>query len=321
MQTPEEEKFFSIFYPYSREKFSTAREKGTRFVHYTSADAAMCILKNKEVWMRKSSCMNDFTEVQYGLKCLSEAYQKSGFKAILDRIFDGLSAEIEQLFDSWTFLIYADTYLTCFSEHEDREDTIGRLSMWRAYGGETGVALVLNNSPFITPSETLKAYSSPVAYLNAQVFAERFGMIATNIEKEAEFVRQQGREAIKNRVFAMFRFAAVSTKHPGFAEEKEWRIVFSPSLAKSDHLTKSIEVVRGIPQPVYKIPLVNIPAKEGQDGLSGIEIPEIIERIIIGPTRYPLALGEAFLDLLQRAGMSQEEAGKKIVSSDIPLRQ
>ena len=45
-----------------------------------------------------------------------------------------------------------DTYLTSISEHRNKEDTFGRLSMWRAYGETTGVALVMNNSPFLTPS-------------------------------------------------------------------------------------------------------------------------------------------------------------------------
>jgi len=323
--TQERERLLNIFYPYSREKFSAILSTGTRFVHYTSADVAMSVLKNKEVWMRKSSCMNDFSEIQHGLDCLYRAYRDSKhgekFKSILNHIFDGFNVEIEQLFDSWTPSIYVDTDLTCFSEHKDTEDNLGRLSMWRAYGGTTGVALVLNNSPFITPSETLKAYSSPVAYLSDKDFAERFVKIATNIENETEFVREQGREVIKGYVFAMFRFAAVCTKHPGFAEEKEWRVVYCPSLEKSDYLVKDIQVIRGIPQPVYKIPLKNIPERDGQDGLSGVEIPELIERIIIGPTQYPLALGEAFVELLQQAGMNLENASKKVFISEIPLRQ
>jgi hypothetical protein len=94
-------------------------------------------------------CMNDFMEVQYGLQCLYRAYHSEAgkrFQAVLDRLFDGLRTEIEKLFDYWTWRLRTDTYFTCVSEHKgEGEDTLGRLSMWRAYGGTTGVALVMNS--------------------------------------------------------------------------------------------------------------------------------------------------------------------------------
>ena len=323
MQLPsEQERLIKIFHPYAREQMSRVRSEGTRFVHYTSAEAAVSILKNKEVWMRKSSCMNDFMEVKHGLACLHNAYMnKYGekFKSSMNRIFEGLSSEIEQPFDSLTPLIDANTYLTCVSEHNDGEDTFGRLSMWRAYGKTTGVAFVMNNAPFLTPSTALKAYTSPVAYLNDKDFGEELGKVAENIVREADFLKTQTREAIKNRVLMMFIFAAVSTKHPCFEEEKEWRVVYLPSLWTSNYLRRDVQVIKGTPQPIYKIPLKNIPKKDGQDGLVGVEIPELIERIIIGPTQYPREMGEAFVDLLKEAGMA--DADKKVLASSIPLRQ
>jgi hypothetical protein len=110
----------------------------------------------------------------------------------------------------------------------------------------------------------------------------------------------------------MFRFAAVSTKHPGFAEERELRVVCSPSLGKSKHLIKDIEVIQGVPQPVYKIPLEDIP----EEKLSGVTIPDLIDRIIIGPTRDPLAMAEAFSDLLAKADV---DPSNKVFVSYIPL--
>jgi len=110
-------------------------------------------------------------------------------------------------------------------------------------------------------------------------------------------------------------FGVVCTKHPGFAEEREWRVVYSPSMYPSNHLIRAIEVIQGVPQPVYKIPLKNIP----EEGLVGAEIPELLDRIIIGPTQYRLAIWEAFMDLLRQAGVA--DPAKKIVLSNIPLRQ
>jgi hypothetical protein len=110
--TPDE-RLWQIFHPYADAYQSNARKLETRFVHYTRAEAAMGILKSKQVWMRKSMCMNDFTEVQHGLNCLYDTYGKreSGkrFQSVLDRLFPGLRPEIEKLFDDWTWSIRTDT--------------------------------------------------------------------------------------------------------------------------------------------------------------------------------------------------------------------
>lgn len=106
----------------------------------------MNILRTKEVWMRESSCMNDFMEVEHGLNCVIAAYaaDEKAFKRALDSVHPNIIEEIEKLFDAWIPHLRSDTYLTCVSEHDAREDTFGRLSMWRAYGDQNGVALVLN---------------------------------------------------------------------------------------------------------------------------------------------------------------------------------
>jgi hypothetical protein len=48
-------------------------------------------------------------------------------------------------------------------------------------------------------------------------------------------------------------------------------------------------------------------------------IPALIDHIIIGPTRDPLAMREAFISLLDEAGVEQPD--RKVFVSNIPLRQ
>ena len=69
------------------------------------------------------------------------------------------------------------------------------------------------------------------------------------------------------------------TKHPGFHEEKEWQVIYSPKFERSEYLKDDLQVIRGTPQPIVEIPLKNIP----QEGFFGAAIPEILDRIIIGP--------------------------------------
>jgi hypothetical protein len=58
--SPDLERLLKIFMPNAYRQQERLRTEGRRFVHYTNAEAALSILRSKEVWMRKSSCMNDF---------------------------------------------------------------------------------------------------------------------------------------------------------------------------------------------------------------------------------------------------------------------
>lgn len=316
--TPEEQRLMHIFFPYASEKHRDMGVRNGRFVHYTSASVAVSIVKNNEVWMRNANTMNDFMEMEHGHQCILHAYKSSAgskFRDVLNRIYPGLVPNIENLFDGWAMPLKTGTYLTCISEHLDEEDSFGRLSMWRAYGGDTGVAIVLNNGPFLSESDALKAYTSPVAYLTPLEFQAQFQRIADKIEENAPFLSSIGQERVNGYIFNMLRFAMMCTKHPGFREEKEWRIIYTPAFQSSDHVIRDLQTVRGTPQTIYKLPLKDIP----QEGLTGVEIPQFLERIIIGPSQYPGTMYEAFVNLLVEAGVPN--AAQKVHVSRIPLRQ
>jgi len=316
--TVEQLKLAHIFCPYALKRQEEALANGQKFVHYTTADAALKILTSKEVWMRKSSAMNDFREVHHGIDCLSTAYRHdvvgTKFKAALNEAFPGLDDEVAKLFDGWMPNFIHDTYLTCVSEHDNIEDNIGRLSMWRSYGS-SGVGLVMNNGAFLRPSDALRAYTSPVAYLDRDLFQNQFEEVAANIKTNMDFIRSRGRETVKNIIFNMFKMAVVCTKHPGFREEREWRVIFSPALYKSERLIKDIQIIGGIPQPIYKIPLKDVQEEE----FYGAELNALLDRVIIGPTQYPVVVYEAFVDVLEKAGVDNPR--EKVVTSDIPLRR
>lgn len=265
--------------------------------------------------MRNTAAMNDYLEVEHGFECLNASYKAAPFNIAINACFPGLADEVRNFFNSWLPSIRRDTYITCVSEHLATEDQHGRLSMWRAYGGQTGVALVLNGAVMFSKSNVLNIFSSPVAYLSPNAFAAQFEQIAKNMESEVDYVKSLGREAVKQIVFNMLRFAVLCTKHPGFHEEREWRVVASPAMHPTPHVTLTVEVVRGTPQTVVKLGLQNHPVQ----GLVGLAMPELLNRIIIGPCQFPEIIRSAFHRLLEEVGVA--EAEKKIIVSDIPLRQ
>lgn len=309
-------KLTALLHPYLHEQLNDVKDTGACFVHYTSAAVAVSIIKNKQIWMRNAMTMNDFSEVQYGLDLLFAAYRgKVGelFKESLESVFPGVCSKFEKTFDSLHSSLKRDTYLTCFSRHRVKENGLGRLSMWRAYGGQNGVALVVNSDVFSLRTNSLGAYSSPVLYANQLVFDKWFGQVAENIQRENAFFRRRGEVDFQNRIFNLCRFAVLCTKHPGFAEEEEWRVIYSLK-ERSDKLYRDVEIVRGVPQIVYKLPLKDHPA----EGLVGLEIPKLFNRIIIGPTDNAFATYEALVELLDKAGVA--DAGNKVFESQIPLR-
>jgi hypothetical protein len=88
-----------------------------------------------------------------------------------------------------------------------------------------------------------------------------------------------------------------------------------PNYERSDRIDSSIESINGIPQSVCRIPLRDVP----EEGLYGLAPPNFIERVIIGPTKFPAGVYDALTVLLSDVGAQNPTA--KIVVSDLPLRQ
>lgn len=309
---------FMIFHPFAVAKYQTMLGSKARFVHYCSAEAAYYIIKSRRMRLRNAVVMNDFLEIEHGAECLANAWRSATgekFKKLIDGMYPGLPDELAKLVDGWAPIFRSDTYITCLSEHGDTEDDLGRLSMWRAYGGAAGVAVVLNPSVFLSVSDALPAFTSPVAYLTLKDFEQELAKVTQSIETNAEFVKQDGREGMLNSLYHAFRLAVLSTKHPGFAEEREWRIVYTPSHGSSDRIVRSVELIRGVPQIVHSIPFVDYPDED----LEGAELPKLIDRIIVGPTEFPDQVRLAMVELLNEAEVPDAQA--KVVCSTIPLRQ
>jgi hypothetical protein len=313
------ERLGPIFMPHATERKKRVQDGQLKFVHYTNADGALRIFREKRVMMRNTVCMNDYREFEHGLDHLirffnDPATRKTFFDAV-NQCGEGLAEEAVGLFGKWLPHNRFNVYVTCISEHSNDEDSYGRLSMWRAYGrGSVGVAIVLKSEPFWQTSDILKAYGSPVAYLRNEDFNKELLRIVENINDNCDYLKTVPRQNIVDSIFFTLMFAAACTKHPGFLEEREWRLVYLPKLQESKVLERSIETINGVPQTVYRVPLKDFP----DEGLTGIELPSLLHKVIIGPSNFPWPLYEAFVSVLKEAGVQGAE--EKVVISDIPLR-
>jgi hypothetical protein len=323
-------KLESIFMPHARKQRDEIYKKQTgfeagisrepiRFAHYTSAEAALGIITSKRIWMRNTTCMADYLEVQHGFEILrkffSDKPKTDAFVAALDVCVPGAAMEAINLFNQWWQNIQFNTYITSISEHDPKEDLHGRLSMWRAFGGSTArVALVIKLPWFSGGADALNVIFSPVAYLTEDEAHAVIYTVIKNIGTNCDFLRSVDRQTIVGTVFTMLRAGVICLKHEGFREELEWRAIFSPALRPSPSMQSSTEVIGGVPQLVYKFPL---DGKVSPD-LEELDIARIVDRLIIGPSPYPWVMYQAFVDALTKSGVSDAE--KLVFISGIPIR-
>ena len=315
----------SIFLPHSYKRSLQAypEKQSAKFAHYTSADAAMQIIETKRFWMRNAMCMADYSEVNHGFELLKKALSvETGFKALeaaLDQCASGVARQAVEIFDHHLIAIRTNTYIACVSEHDSKEDLHGRLSMWRAFGsaGGTRVALVLSVPWYSSASWVLNVTFSPVAYLSDSEVAAEVASVIENVRANAKFLREVDPAKVLATMFTMLLTATTCLKHEGFAEEKEWRAIYEPTWAPPHSrglMECSTRCVNGVPQHVYEIP-VDV---RRSPAFADVDLAQMFERLIIGPTQYPWPIREAFVDALTKAGV--QEAGARVFISGIPIR-
>ena len=315
--TPEEFRVWHTLLPKLVERRIAAYQSKQRFVHYTSAAAAVEIARSGSIWLRNTTCMNDFSEVHFGMNRVVEFFGGDAGKPfwdLLDEIVPNTSAGLKSTYDRWALDFRYNTYVACVSEHYKSEDSTGRLSMWRAYGAQTSVGIVINGTAFHTSSDALGTFSYPVEYASATDCLKMFRELVDRAIGSKAVFSALNSDQLQGFVFAMLSYFSLALKHPGFSEEREWRVVHRPNFNPSHHMKSKVVVLNGLPQRVYPLPLQDFSG----DGIPGVAIPDLIDRVLVGPTQYPIAASEAIIDVFLAAGVA--DAGTKVFVTDIPIR-
>jgi hypothetical protein len=311
-------KLFSIFMPTTFER-RFAIKAYSRFVYYTTAEDFFRILDREEVLFRSPRCMNDHREIENGIMQLqqwnNDTESSGSLVRALEACMPGVWKEGLKKYHHWLPNLRAQSYVLSVSEHDPDENETGRLSLWRAFDkGATGVAVVVSVAPFVQMTDALKAYPSPVAYWTRRQLYEEFEVVAHRVAANKDFLSKLNKAALTEMVFLMLLFAATCSKHPGFQQEREWRVLTNPLLWPSTRFTAHQDVIAGIPQTVYRLPLKNSPNEK----LTGIELPELIDRVIIGPSSHAGPIRDAIVAKLAERNVA--DPGSKVIMSGIPVR-
>jgi hypothetical protein len=289
-------------------------------VHYTSAEAAASIIEKKELWMRNTTCMVDFREVEHGISLLERLlhpdHQLGLRKALCDatdKCHEGAAEDAIKLAGHHLQNIRYRTYITCLSEFDENEDLRGKLSMWRAFNrGTPTVALVFSLPRYMKITTTLGLQFSAVAYFDEDAAAKVLQKVITNIQHDTEWLKSQHRDLVTVMLIAMILNGVASLKDSAFKEEKEWRAIYFPDFPRETSLQSDIKCINGAPQRIYKIPL------NGTKGVEELALHRLFDRLIIGPSQYPAALADAFVQLLTDAKV--QNAAQRVHVAGIPIR-
>lgn len=244
----------------------------------------------------------------------------SRLSKLLEPIEKGLLQRLTNEIDTRQNERFLESYILSISEHgsEDKaldEDKYGRLSMWRAYGGTNNVAMVLNPEVLLGDANPYNAFIFPVQYENRGSFKLNFEKVICSLENNFDYIKGLDSEEVFDRVYMLLHSSILTIKHPGFKEEKEWRLIYSPTIYPSGNVEDNVETINGLPQKIYKLALKDHP----EINFNGATIPDLLDKIIIGPNSNPWPISEAFIHELENINV--KNARQKVITSSIPLRR
>lgn len=300
-----------------------------KLIHYTSATVAREIIEKEQLWLRKTTFMNDYSEIIYGKQYFDNLLEHPKFAFILNNILKPFSyvknnlIDFKQIYHQIINNVEKKIYISCLSEHLPEEDTIGRLSMWRAYGNSSGVALVIN--PKLLEKLTPTFITSPIIY-STEKLTENLIKILKDIDAiiKKDFKNIQKSDVLLKKMIFSLSYVVyiyvITLKHKGFWEEREWRIILSlffpehiASAIASKQIERSIENIKGNPEVIYKLNLKKF-------SFINPKGESLLEKIIIGPTANSEILVDSFSEILKNKGFDDEQIKNMITVSNIPLR-
>lgn len=288
--------------------------------HYTTLQNLENILYSREIWLSNPLFMNDLEEIRFGISEGVDAFSNSEtIKKALGspERYQVFIATLNHYLREFEEKHLIDTYVFCLSEHDPAEKD-GRLSMWRGYGGQGNGAAIIFDSSKINNNNSNPLQLAKVEYGSVEKRRLFLGGIAGEISNILENIDLHSQEIylLSHAIFQRLKLFALFTKHHGFSEEKEWRVVYFSDRDEGglmNHMRHYHNGPRGV-EPKLKLKIEPI---EGifDDSFS---LSNIVSSIILGPsTSSPLAVSsvERMLDKLDHS-----ELKERVYPSSIPLR-
>lgn len=288
--------------------------------HYTSIRAVERILQSNEIWLSNPLFMNDHQEMRFGINeggrlfSTEKILKRAGVTADRMEYLRQCFVHFYQAFDSNEAF---DTYVFCLSRHEPG-NTDGLLSMWRGYGKHGSGAALIFDPNAIEPVVTSPLIVSEVRYASD---ADRSAELERMLEEWADITAQADIPTGKlflaaHAAFAAVKAYALTSKHKGFSEELEWRVIYVPDRDQQKVLKPFLKYdigERGV-EPKLKFPMRHIEGVSAAD----LSFEKLLRGIILGPSASSPLAKRSVERMLETIGKPHFK--DLVQSSGIPLR-
>lgn len=281
--------------------------------HYTDAAGLIGIVTTGELWATDVLYLNDASEFVYIFQLIGEQLEQ-----VMKNDHPYFSGEVAGMIDfaskSALDLLRDDmsVFIACFCEKKDL------LSQWRGYARGTG-GFAVGFKRIETERLAPEGLSSRLEFepVNYDASAQRVEIREQLLDAmERNRPSGKGAEALFDayRSFLGGYFGTIGSKahlykHPGFAEEKEWRITVR--LRRADLVGTGVPRFRdGSLGPVPFVP-VGVHSTTSPPRLP-------IREIVVGPTQNPSLAERSVRLLLGSVGYGHAEV--TVTPSVIPLR-
>ena len=280
------------------------RPRPTRLFHYTSQAGLLGILTSKVLWATNVLYLNDSSELLYGRSQARQILRRSRGGYFSTVIGEFLSRG-ENFLDMSTLVPDRQFYVFCFCEKPDL------LSQWRSYADRGGGCAIGFDTSALTRAvlkQKLSLY--PVDYgpgMNSKLLTDDITALTRALDVCTQ--KWPGNEevlisaACEHLKLALI-FRVFWLKHPGFAEEQEWRIL-------AEFASRDLSAVRFRQGNTTLVPYVELNLSPPDQG-EKLPICEIIH----GPSMHPTLAAQALDWLLKSNGF----ADVTLSGSVIPLR-
>lgn len=289
--------------------------------HYTSVPVLEQIMKSNEIWMSNPLFMNDLHELRFGLlqgrHCFINSKELEN-ACETNEIYHRLINTFEQQFEDFHTNHALDTYVMCLTEHKTL-DNHGSLSMWRGYGAVGGGAAIIFDSSTLDMEDT--SATLIIDKVKYETNESRIEWIKSKILALADFLQQQPQsnehiEVLVKLWLLRLKIFSLLTKHNGFEEENEWRVIYMSELDQEQkfHPMFSYAITsRGV-EPKLKLKIIPNTGVLEDD----ISLDKLVNKIILGPTNSSTLHENSIKKMLNLIG--KNSIALKVISSDIPFR-
>lgn len=288
--------------------------------HYTSIPTLEGIMANDELWFSNPLFMNDLDELRFGMnESAREIRQSQEIEKSCgsDERYKLFLEYFDQVFTEFSEEQAFDVYVLCLSRHGEKQDD-GLLSMWRGYGGNGNGAAIIFDAQKLNVNENSPFIASKVEYMST---SERLKWIEKKckdfsaILQAADVSNRQLKIAV-DALFELMKLHSIFTKHNGFSEECEWRVVYMRKPDQHPQLDEMLHyaIGRNGVEPKLKLKIKPI------DGITtnDFSLDKIVHKIILGPTvSSPLAI-LAVKRMLEK--LNKVEIARTLTASSTPFR-